>query len=71
MTAMFAACRGSPDARSEDSIGKNSEIEDAIMRVEKMSFPFECESPFLFAVYHLDRPRAALEMSKRSTFSII
>ena len=47
MTAMFAACRGEP------------RCEDAIMRVEKMSFPFECESPFLFAVYHLDRFPAA------------
>ena len=26
-----------------------------ILATARLSFPFECESPFLFAVYHLDR----------------
>lgn len=39
------------------SSSRRSERQDAsaIVAVEPLSFPFECESPFLFAVYHLDR----------------
>lgn len=41
---MFAACR-SPPATSAD----------AVLSTERLSFPFETDSPFLFAVYHLDK----------------
>jgi len=40
---MFASCRGEAACKSP------------VMKAEAMSFPFDCESPFLFAVYHLDR----------------
>lgn len=43
-TTMFSACQGAPAPRG-----------GPIIREEAMSFPFDCESPFLFAVYHLDR----------------
>ncbi|CAE7514214.1 PRN1 [Symbiodinium sp. CCMP2592] len=42
-TTMFSACQGAPAPRG-----------GPIIREEAMSFPFDCESPFLFAVYHLD-----------------
>lgn len=39
-----------------------------ILAVEKLGFPFECESPFLFAVYHLDRyPPGNAEMGPQSS----
>eukprot|EP00439_Symbiodinium_sp_Y106_P026860 s2923_g3.t1 len=44
-TRMFSACQGAPAPRG----GRGP-----ILREEAMSFPFDCESPFFFAVYHLD-----------------
>ncbi|CAJ1334134.1 unnamed protein product [Effrenium voratum] len=53
---MFAACRGATMATPS--------CKNAIINVEAMRFPFECESPFLFAVYHLDRyPAGTKEMA--------
>mmetsp|Transcript_64727 Transcript_64727/g.152183 ORF Transcript_64727/g.152183 Transcript_64727/m.152183 type:complete len:378 (-) Transcript_64727:167-1300(-) len=40
---MFAACQGATPPPG-----------NPIVKAEEMSFPFDCESPFLFAVYHLD-----------------
>lgn len=42
---LFRACRSSSGASSEGSV----------YSVEEIGFTFDCESPFLFAVYHLDR----------------
>lgn len=33
----------------------------AVLSADRLSFPFECDSPFLFAVYHLDRYPAGNE----------
>lgn len=44
--AMLAAMRG--------LVGGGEAAEGPVLSVETLGFPFECESPFLFAVYHLD-----------------
>eukprot|EP00440_Ansanella_granifera_P065009 gb/GFBE01070490.1/.p1 GENE.gb/GFBE01070490.1/~~gb/GFBE01070490.1/.p1 ORF type:complete len:361 (+),score=64.14 gb/GFBE01070490.1/:1-1083(+) len=53
---MFSACRSGPSGGPA-----------AVVKVDDMSFPFDCESPFLFAVYHLDRyPPGNAEMGPGS-----
>ncbi|CAK9056907.1 unnamed protein product [Durusdinium trenchii] len=55
--AMFAACRGEP-----------ATCKGSIIKAEPMRFPFECESPFLFAVYHLDHyPAGNAEMGPEAS----
>jgi len=44
--------------------------DSAIMAVDGLSFPFDCESPFLFAVYHLDvYPKGNENMGPDATLS--
>jgi len=45
---MLGACWKSPTSPTSGSMS-------AIKSIHSLGFPFECESPFLFAVYHLDR----------------
>ena len=55
---MFSACQGA----SAPGGGR------PIIREEAMSFPFDCESPFLFAVYHLDKyPPGNADMSPNAS----
>lgn len=37
------------------STTSGSKSSPAVLSADKLSFPFDCESPFLFAVYHLDK----------------